>query len=95
MAKNNKLINDLLKIHNRTLAQYVEEASEIVTPKVYASIAIALHRNYGWDDQAINDLFVESQYLWGDYGWDMIEICEKETGLLLVSEKQARERGEV
>ena len=39
MAKNNKLVN-----------QYKEMYKKInqITPKVYAALALALHREYGW-----------------------------------------------
>lgn len=55
-----------------------------ITPSVYASIAIALHRKYGWGFQRISALFAESQEVWneciqGDIS--MVEMCEKETGI--------------
>lgn len=58
-----------------------------VVPKVYASIAIALHRNCGWDYEKINEVFAESQNIWTEYvdlGVDMLKACEEETGIALI-----------
>ncbi len=55
-----------------------------ITPSVYAGIALALHRKYGWEYEQINDLFMESQVIWnecvqGDV--NMLQMCEDETGI--------------
>lgn len=68
---------------NKLLAKMERQCREI-TPSVYASIAIALHRKHGWGFKRISDLFAESQEVWneciqGDIS--MIEMCEKETGI--------------
>lgn len=68
---------------NKLLAKMERQCREI-TPSVYASIAIALHRKCGWGYKRISDLFAESQEVWneciqGDIS--MIEMCEKETGI--------------
>lgn len=70
---------NLLKL----LAKMERQCREI-TPSVYASIAIALHRKYGWGFKRISDLFAESQEVWneciqGDIS--MIEMCERITGI--------------
>ena len=52
MAKNNKLVN-----------QYKEMYKQInqITPKVYAALALALHREYGWGYTRIARAFAASQ----------------------------------
>ena len=70
---------NLLKL----LAKMERQCREI-TPSVYASIAIALHRKYGWGFQRISALFAESQEVWNECiqsGESMVEMCERETGI--------------
>lgn len=60
---------------------------EKITPEVYAGIALALHRKYGWGYKRINDLFTESQSIWmecNEKGIKMVEMCEEETGISVV-----------
>ena len=81
MAKNNKLIN-----------QYKEMYKQInqITPKVYAALAIALHREYGWGYTRILRTFTASQDIWdesNERGIDMIKMCEEETGITLMDKK--------
>ena len=55
-----------------------------ITPEVYASIAIALHRKCEWGFKRISDLFAESQKVWNECiqsGESMVEMCERETGI--------------
>ena len=55
-----------------------------ITPEVYACIALALHRKYGWGFKRISDLFAESQEIWNECiqsGECMVEMCERETGI--------------
>ena len=83
MAKNNKLVN-----------QYKEMYKQInqITPKVYAALAIALHREYGWGYTRILRTFTASQDIWdesNERGIDMIKMCEEETGITLMYKKTA------
>ena len=83
MAKNNKLVN-----------QYKEMYKQInqITPKVYAALAIALHREYGWGYTRILRTFTASQDIWDESNErdiDMIEMCEEETGITLMDKKTA------
>lgn len=92
MAKNQKLINSMLQIARRNRADQIAQASEDVTPIVYAGIALALHRECGWGFKRINRVFALSQRYWEEYGnEDMIKLCEDETGILLLNRKQAEE----
>lgn len=70
--------------HLTKLLAKMERQCREITPSVYASIAIALHRKCGWGYKRISDLFAESQEVWneciqGDIS--MIEMCERETGI--------------
>lgn len=88
MAKNNKLINNLNEIARRNRENMIMEASDRLVPHVYAAIAIALHRQCGWGFTRITKVFAESQRLWTELGGDnMVELCEKETGITLTSEE--------
>lgn len=62
----------------------IERKCREITPEVYASLAIALHRKHGWGFKRISDLFAESQEIWNECiqsGESMVEMCEKETGI--------------
>lgn len=83
MAKNNKLVN-----------QYKEMYKQInqITPEVYAALALALHREYGWGYIRIAKVFAASQDIWdesNERGIDMIKMCEEETGITLMYKKTA------
>ena len=76
----------LKEYDNRSKQKLKEEVNNLV-PGVYASLAIALHRNWGWGFKRINLLFSQSQRIWEDLGTDnIIELCEKETNILLKGE---------
>ena len=80
MGKNNNLINKYKMLYKKI---------EQITPEVYAGIALALHRKCGWGYKRINDLFVESQTIWDECinsDINMVEMCEKETGIELRKE---------
>lgn len=80
MGKNNNLINKYKMIYKKI---------EQITPEVYAGIALALHRKCGWGYKRINDLFEESQIIWNECinsDINMVEMCEKETGIELRKE---------
>lgn len=99
MAKNNKLINSLLKISQRNRADNQMIEAEIVIPIIYAGVALALHDQYGWGHKRINRAFVYSQDLWtqlndGEFSKEtMLEWCYERTGIRLMSPSQAKEEG--
>ena len=73
--KNNALIN-----HYKRLEKQIAN----ITPQVYAGIALALSRKYGWEYEQINEIFAGSQAIWNecvDSGVDMIAMCAEETGI--------------
>ena len=59
----------LKEYDNRSKQKLKEEVNNLV-PGVYASLAIALHRNWGWGFKRINRLFSQSQRIWEDLGTD-------------------------
>ena len=80
MGKNNNLINKYKMLYKKI---------EQITPEVYAGIALTVHRKYGWGYKRINDLFEESQIIWNECinsDINMMEMCEKETGIELRKE---------
>ena len=75
MAKNNSLINRYKEMYRKI---------QNITPEVYAGIALALHRKYGWGYKRINDLFCESQKIWEECiqtDMQMAQMCFEETGI--------------
>lgn len=92
MGKNNNLINTLrlLAATNRKVAkeemrqEAIDKASDEMTPVIYAAVALALHRVYGYGFSRIDKVFKESERIWEEHVGDpqhMIELCEKETGI--------------
>ena len=76
-----------IKEYENRSKQKLEEEVKNLVPGVYASLAIALHRNWGWGFKRINRLFSQSQRIWEDLETDnIIELCEKETNILLKGE---------
>lgn len=87
MGKNNRLINSINAIAKRKQDENVGRAADQMVPQIYAAMAIALHRTYGFGYDRINRVFVESQHIWEEFvgsGDEMIELCEKETGVCVV-----------
>ena len=77
MAKNKKLVD-----RYKVLYQKIQQ----ITPEVYASLALALHRQCGWEYEQIEELFGVSQLIWEeclDKDINMIEMCLQETGIEL------------
>jgi hypothetical protein len=75
MAKNNFLIEQLKR---------VQRSINNITPEVYAGVALALHRKYGWGYRRINALFCESQEIWAECvqsDINMVQMCFEETGI--------------
>lgn len=77
MGKNNALINTY-----RRLDRKIQE----LTPNIYASFALALHRRWGWGEKRISDLFEEVAAIWSDSvnnPHNLIKECENETGIII------------
>lgn len=87
MGKNNKLINSLNEIARRKQDENIGKAADQMVPQIYAAMAMALHRTYGFGYERINRAFVESQKIWMDFNGksdEMIKLCEKETGVTVI-----------
>lgn len=87
MGKNNKLINTVRILAEQNRIKAVEKASDDMVPQIYAAIAIALHREYGWGYTRINRVFLRSQEVWEGFAGrmsEMAKLCEEETGISLV-----------
>ena len=74
MAVNKKLIERYKLMYQQI---------KFITPKVYAAIAIAMHRR-GYSFEEIENIIDESQAIWtecvqGDV--NMLEMCKNETGI--------------
>lgn len=87
MGKNNRLINSINAIAKRKQDENVGKAADQMVPQIYAAMALALYRTCEFDYEKINAVFLESQHIWEDFvgvGDEMIELCEKETGISVV-----------
>ena len=77
MAKNKALIDQY---------KYVYKQTHQITPAIYASMAMALHRIYGFGFERIDKVFSESQKIWESHNGNMdrmLEKCYEETGIEL------------
>ena len=54
-----------------------------LVPKIDASVALALHRNYGMSQQQIIAIIQEAQNLWQADGkdFDILDACAREVGI--------------
>lgn len=87
MAKNDRLINSLKEIAKRNRLENINKASNEMVTQIYAALAIALHREYGFGHERINRAFKKSQEIWVSFtgtGDDMVKMCEEETGVKLI-----------
>lgn len=79
MAKNKAFLKELA---------YFEKKIKQIVPQVYACIALALFRDYGWTHEQIEELFALSQEIWADNAErteNMLERCANETGIELMN----------
>lgn len=87
MGKNNRLINSINALAQKKQDENIGKAADEMVPQIYAAVAMALHRTYGFGYKRIDRVFVESQHIWMEFngrGEEMIELCEKETGVTVV-----------
>lgn len=86
MAKNNSFINQ-----QKQLKRYLDT----VVPQIYSAFVIALNRR-GVDDEAIAEVFAETQELWteaANNGTNIVKYAYDLTGIVTISVKQAKEYG--
>lgn len=87
MGKNNRLINSINALAKQKQAENIGKAADQMVPQIYAAMAIALHRTYGFGYERINRAFVESQKIWEYFSGnidEMVEVCERETGMTVI-----------
>lgn len=90
MGKNNKLINSINAAARRKQEENIGKAADRMVPQIYAAMALALHRTYGFGYERINRVFLESQNIWENFsgnGDEMIELCRKETRIIAEGKK--------
>ncbi|MBQ0090254.1 MAG: hypothetical protein KBT27_13090 [Prevotellaceae bacterium] len=84
---NVKYKTNVLAYKQRQMEQELQKQINDVVPAVYASIALALFNSTNLELDGIKEIFAESQRLWKELGdQKMIELCERETGILLKGE---------
>lgn len=74
-------VNKLLEIEK---LKRLEEKIDSTMSNIYASVAIALMEEYGWDKQQVADIICYTGGLWkecSEKGISMIEWCRELTGL--------------
>ena len=77
MGKNNALINTY-----RTLDRKIKE----LTPNIYASFALALHRYHDWTTDEVAELFGEVHGIWSEgvnESHNLLEECEEEVDIII------------
>jgi len=87
MGKNDRLINSINTIARRKKQENIGKAADYMVPQIYAALAIALHRTCKFEWEQIDSVFMESQQIWQEFdgrGDEMIQLCEKETGISIV-----------
>ena len=70
--------------------EYLYKRIDQITPNIYAAFAIVLIRDYGWDSDAVSELFGKTQILWQDAltdGRDMAQICSDEYDINVIAGK--------
>lgn len=69
--------------------KFMYQKIELLTPEIYASMAIMLHRK-GFSTEEIEEMFSLSQEIWNEcvnQDINMIEKCFEETGVSLKLKK--------
>lgn len=84
MPKNDKLINQLKEVARRNRENIRFEESMDITPKIFASVAIALHEEYGFGNKRINHVVQVAQDVWANEKDGVIDKCEEVTGITFV-----------
>ena len=75
MARNKAFIERMKKLHRNIKTE---------TEQIYAGVALALHREYGFGYVRINRIIQQSLIIWeecAEKGIDMTQMCLEETGI--------------
>lgn len=90
MGKNNKLLNQMNALARKHRDENVNKAANDMVPQIYAAIALALYREFGFGYVRINRAFMASQEIWTSFTGradEMIQMCAEETGILLMNKE--------
>lgn len=73
--------------------RYRRQITEMV-PVIYAAFAVALHRHYGFGAVRTGRILAETQEIWrSNSPLEILAMCRNETGIDMVSETTAKEKG--
>lgn len=81
-------------VKRRKTMMDLQEASETVVPYAYCTMVMALQEITNLEQEDIEAIILRSQQIWDcwEYGTESpIDVCERLTGIRLVSRKDAEE----
>ena len=90
MGKNNRLINQMKELARQHRSENVSKAIRNITPQFYASMALALHRVYGFGAIRIARVLEETKMIWEEFegrGNELANACCEETGIRIVNDE--------
>lgn len=90
MGKNNRLIEQMKALARQHRNENVSSAIRDITPQFYASMALALHRVYGFGAIRIARVLEETKEIWVEFegrGKELTNVCYEETGVRIVNDE--------
>ena len=90
MGKNNRLIEQMKALARQHRNENVSSAIRDITPQFYASMALALHRVYGFGAIRIARVLEETKEIWEEFegrGKELTNACYEETGIRIVNDE--------
>lgn len=90
MGKNNRLIEQMKALARQHRNENVSSAIRDITPQFYASMALALHRVYGFGAIRIARVLEETKEIWVEFegrGKELANACYEETGIRIVNDE--------
>lgn len=98
MNRQQRFAKSMLELSNKSQARNTADYCVKAMPYLYSAMAIALHDEFGWGEQRLAKLFRTVDGIWNDYAdnnsWEtLMEVCYRETGIVLMHEAEAIEKG--
>ena len=90
MGKNNRLIEQMKALARQHRNENISSAIRDITPQFYASMALALHRVYGFGAIRIARVLEETKEIWVEFegrGKELTNACYEETGIHIVNDE--------
>ena len=90
MGKNNRLIEQMKALARQHRNENVSSAIRDITPQFYASMALALHRVYGFGAIRRARVLEETKEIWVEFegrGKELANACYEETGIRIVNDE--------